>query len=177
MDESTFRRKLDELGSEYQRNIRLMNAEESPGRKKPYQHQMQVILGRITALESQWEFSKAQAYTKLRDNWIVRANDIMIVEDADYETVETWGGESRKVQTGIEAPISLTWIDYHDRLSKEWAARELALINDLYPDPPKKVEEPIYRPFASGEVRAAKIIGAFVLGLIVMFISTLYLWA
>jgi hypothetical protein len=151
-----------------------MNAEESPGRKKPYQHQMQVILGRITALESQWEFSKAQAYTKLRDNWIVRANDIMIVEEADYETVETWGGESRKVQTGIEAPISLTWIDYHDRLVKEWFDGERKLVDDLYPEPekPAQTKDPVFGPLMGGVVLAAcyALVALPIVGVIVLLV-------
>jgi hypothetical protein len=91
VDEATFRRKLDELGRKYQWNIDRMNAESVPEHKRAYQHQVQVTLGQISALESQWEFCKGfPSYP---------SGHGAIVLGGETEIVETLAGKIREIRT------------------------------------------------------------------------------
>jgi hypothetical protein len=98
-----------------------------------------VIEPRSTKSQQELQWWEAQYASKLADlggNRQGRA--IPTPEELRYfeDKIESMGGDV------VKAEPPDPWIEYHDKLVKEWFDGEKALIDDLYPDPPKRVANP-----------------------------------
>jgi len=96
-----------------------------------------------------WEAQYASKLNDLSGNR--RGRPIPTPEELRYfeGKIESLGGDVAKTEP--PAP----WIAYHDQLIKEWFDGEKALIDDLYPAKPARVEDPVFGPLARGVVTAA----------------------
>jgi len=182
--EEEFRSKLYVLGLDYQAAIKAMNAAPDQYLKERYRRQGYEVMAEISALERVYR-SQGKAPLIVTGPVVELRPDIKTWQapDGSGDTLIELDDGKRFRQSGNqirhlpEPEPTNPWIEYHDQLVKEWFNGELALIDDLYPDRPKRQEDPIFGPLARGVVQAAKILGVLAVIAAVIFISTLYLWA
>lgn len=179
MTEKEFRTKLDELGRSYSACINNMNAMHDRNLHEGWRRRAQGYLDEIAELEHRYR-SQQGAPDSQDDNievWQQRLAN-KLAEGAHPDVIRYCEDQIAKLSssgpsqgTPTSGPAPRTWLEHHDALVKEWFDGERALVGDLYPNPPKRAEDPVFGPLARGVAQTAKILGlvaavfAFFIGL------------
>lgn len=166
-----FRDRLYSLGLDYQVYVNRRNKAVDPRTRENWDRRVRAVLDEIRALEERQQLQgkgsvkltkdlSRKVWELFKSGWSVQGIarelgltvpqvDTIVCADPpsfsereyEFDLTQSWSGDYLIIRSADDEPDTITWIEHHDRLVKEWFDGERALVEEFYPSAPTPVRK------------------------------------